>query len=335
MATVTVRINGMEYNLKGKEDEKYLQHLASSVEDKLQEILRKNTKLSVSAASILTAINLADESFKDKKAFTELLETHEILKRANKSVQEELEEIQKKHNVVITTKDTQLNKALEELKKVRETAKAYNSLKAESEKKLTNLKIDYEKKLDDVKRSSNKMYEDLKVESSRKLEDLRDRSANEFVTLKEQYEKKLENSDIKVLDLEDQLEKVIKARDIIENEKSKLEETNTILISEKQRLENEKLELQEELNSEMQNNSAESLEDEIEKLREQVGLLQAKNEKITSENNLLKKANRDLKFSLQSCKYRMIDLENKFLESQIKVAAEKAKNNPILVKSSK
>ena len=67
MATVTVRINGMDYKLKGKEDEAYLKSIAGHVEDKLQEILTKNTKLSVSAASVLTAINLADESFKAKK----------------------------------------------------------------------------------------------------------------------------------------------------------------------------------------------------------------------------------------------------------------------------
>ena len=38
---------------------------------------------------------------------------------------------------------------------------------------------------------------------------------------------------------------------------------------------------------------------------------------------------------MQSSKYRIIDLENKFLESQITIASEKAKQNPMLLKTSK
>ncbi|MGL5576514.1 MAG: cell division protein ZapA, partial [Sarcina sp.] len=316
MATVTVRINGMEYNLKGKEDEKYLHHLASYVEDKLKEILRKNTKLSVSAASILTAINLADESFKDKKKLTELLETHEILKRANKSVQEELEGIQKKHNIAITTKDTQLAKVMEDVKKGNNAIKALNTFKIESQKTLESLKIESEKKLMSLKAESAQKLESLKIESEKKLEDLKVESAKklqdfkiesekklelekieskEFLkslkteyeievnSLKDKYKKNLEDSKVEVLDLKTKFEDVVKVKEVIESEKNRLEETNAILILEKQRLEKDKLELQEELNNEMQSSSAvESLEEEIEKLKEQLGLLEAKNEKITN-----------------------------------------------------
>ena len=132
MAIVTVRINGMEYNLKGREDEKYLHHLASYVEDKLQEILQKNTKLSVSAASILTAINLADESFKGKKELGDLLETHEILKKANKSIEDQLEGIKQKHDSAITAKDTELARVVKELDKDNELAKIVETLKKEA-----------------------------------------------------------------------------------------------------------------------------------------------------------------------------------------------------------
>ncbi|MGL4761573.1 MAG: cell division protein ZapA [Sarcina sp.] len=283
MAMVTVRINGMEYNLKGKEDEKYLQHLASYVEDKLQEILQKNTKLSVSAASILTAINLADESFKGKKELTNILETHELLKRANKSIQNELEGIKQKHNVVIAAKDNELAKVVEKLNKDNELIKVVGNLKNE-----TNI-------------------------------------------------------------LKSEIEKVVKAKKIIEDEKNRAEETNAILVLEKQRLEEDKLELQEELNNEMQNNSSESLEVEAERLKQQLSLLEAKNEKLENEkklatqekenlkneNDLLKQANKEMKFSVQSSKYRIIDLENKFLESQITIATEKAKKKSMLLKTSK
>ena len=41
MNTVTVKINGMEYNLKGKEDEKYLLEVADYVDGKFKEISSK------------------------------------------------------------------------------------------------------------------------------------------------------------------------------------------------------------------------------------------------------------------------------------------------------
>ena len=46
MATVTVTINGVEYNLKGHEDGEYLKKVAEYVEEKTQEMATKNNKLS-------------------------------------------------------------------------------------------------------------------------------------------------------------------------------------------------------------------------------------------------------------------------------------------------
>ena len=44
MNTVTVIINGVEYNLRGKEDEKYLLDVAAYVDTKIKEISGTNKK---------------------------------------------------------------------------------------------------------------------------------------------------------------------------------------------------------------------------------------------------------------------------------------------------
>lgn len=64
MNTVTVIINDVEYNLRGKEDEKYLLDVAAYVDTKIKEISGTNKKLSTSSAAVLTAVNIADELFK-------------------------------------------------------------------------------------------------------------------------------------------------------------------------------------------------------------------------------------------------------------------------------
>ncbi|MGL5245551.1 MAG: cell division protein ZapA, partial [Sarcina sp.] len=75
MNTVIIKINGVEYNLKGEEDEEYLKHVANYVEGKIQDILEKNPRLPGPAASALTAVNVANELFKGNKEFNELLDS--------------------------------------------------------------------------------------------------------------------------------------------------------------------------------------------------------------------------------------------------------------------
>lgn len=282
MATVTVRINGMEYNLKGKEDEAYLQHLASYVEDKLQEILHKNTKLSVSAASVLTAINLADESFKGKRELNELNDTHEILKRANKSVEQEL-----------------------------------NEIKSLSKKQFDEKELDYKNKLNAKDIDFKKKIEAKEIECKKHID------------IKEIEYKKI------IQDFKSKLDETLKQKQEAEYEMQSIKENYKVLEGEKIRLSSEIVELQEELRDTLFSNSSESLEDEIEELKAKIGLMESENRELKSQNKLLKQANKELKFNLQSCKYRVIDLENKFLESQIIIATEKAKNNDIAIKTIK
>jgi cell division protein ZapA len=72
MNVVTVKINGVEYNLKGQENEEYLYKVAGYVDKKIKGILSKNKKLSVTDAAVLTAANIVDELLKYERAYNEL-----------------------------------------------------------------------------------------------------------------------------------------------------------------------------------------------------------------------------------------------------------------------
>lgn len=245
MATVTVRINGMDYNLKGKEDEGYLKELASYVEDKLQEILSKNSKLSVSAASILTAINLADEAFKGQSKLNEIQSNYENLKIANRSFKKELEELLQKQDLIIKNKEIEFAGIIKKLK----------------------------------------------------------------------FE----------------LENAIKAKQVMELEKRAAQENKNILIEEKNKLIKE----QEELKAKVLKNNDDLFKAQIEKLNEELKILKEENQSLKRENHTMKNSNKDLKFNLQTSKYKLIDLEKKFIESQILLAKEKAIKEPLKVKKVK
>ena len=197
MNIITVKINGVEYNLKGEEQEDYLHRVARYVDKKITEILENNPKLSTSSASILTAINAVDDGLKK---------------------QEQIENLQ--------------------------------------------LEIDKFKKI--------QHHQNLKVEEIRKL-------------LEKEKEKSLEeNLQVKVVD------------DSRKEDKEKLE-----------------------------------------KLQVQMALMEKTAKKYMEENNKIKIQNKELKFQLQSSKYKILDLEKKLMDSQLNLAKEKKKLNPLQVKGMK
>ena len=63
MIKVTVNINGMSYNLKGEKDEKYLLAVAKYVDGRIKEITSKKSGLSLNDATVLAAVNIADELY--------------------------------------------------------------------------------------------------------------------------------------------------------------------------------------------------------------------------------------------------------------------------------
>lgn len=195
MNMVSVKINGVEYNLKGEESEEYLHRVAIYVDKKLKGILDNNSKLSTSSAAVLTAINASDDMMKNEK----------IYKDATEKLQE---------------KKLQEKKLLEETESLR--------------------------------------------------------------------------------------------RQLIQSEN-----------------------YNDELNKKLKNDKKEVLlkkyEEENEKIRKELYFMQEAADKAIKENKKIKEDNKEFKFQAQTLKYKLIDLQNKFMENQIELAkAKKISKNPLL-----
>ncbi len=66
-----VKILGQEYTLVSEDSVSYMQEMANAVNEKLTEVRARNSALSTSMASILVALNMADDLEKVKLAARE------------------------------------------------------------------------------------------------------------------------------------------------------------------------------------------------------------------------------------------------------------------------
>lgn len=129
---VTVRIAGNEYVITGSESPEYIQKIALYVDRKVLEITRRNHLLSTSMASVLTAINMADEMFRTNE---ELKNTTSDLSEIKKKYQELKEETQKikAENAKLKERESQLRIELTrretELKEVRNTLNTISNVR--------------------------------------------------------------------------------------------------------------------------------------------------------------------------------------------------------------
>ncbi|WP_291634061.1 cell division protein ZapA [Clostridium sp.] len=110
MNVVTIKINGIEYNLKGEEKEEYLHMVASYVDKKIKNIMGNNEKLSTSSTAILTALNLGDDLFKSRSLCKELSDKVESLETHDKEVTVNLEDFKKQLNHMEAYNQELLNK---------------------------------------------------------------------------------------------------------------------------------------------------------------------------------------------------------------------------------
>lgn len=136
MNIVTVRINGVEYNLKGEEREEYLHKVAGYVDKKVRELIESNPKLSTSSAAILTAINTVDEYLKKQE---EVHEAFEIVKKKEEEAINYKQEID-----ILKQKISQLEAYVEEITVVLEEPKYKEQLevkKKELEQKVKEIEI--------------------------------------------------------------------------------------------------------------------------------------------------------------------------------------------------
>lgn len=180
MSSVTVRVNNREYKLKGDEREEYLHTVATYVDKKIKNIMENNSKLSTAEASILTALNLADDLFKAGYYNEELSDEIENLKNNSKDANVKIDEL-KDELTKINEEKEQLLVKVEELK-VNEDA------------------IKKDKQIEELNREMNLKNEEinLKEENNKKylLEINRLKSDNKELKFK------LQSSKYKVMDLE-------------------------------------------------------------------------------------------------------------------------------------
>jgi len=160
MNKVNIKINGMEYNLKGEEREEYLQKVALYVDTKLKNIMENNSKLSLSSAAVLTAVNSVDDLFKCDLAYKDLCEEIELSEKKQKSQNDEIEDSKKKFKNI----EKNNNELKEKIKNINLEA-IYKNHNLEIEKcNLAYKDICEEKQLSEKKQKSQKD----EIEDSRK-----------------------------------------------------------------------------------------------------------------------------------------------------------------------
>jgi cell division protein ZapA len=73
---IDVEIYGQKYRIrvKGEEDEKYISHLTSYVDQKMHEIAVKSKSADTLKIAVLAALNIADELFLNQKKLDQLNE---------------------------------------------------------------------------------------------------------------------------------------------------------------------------------------------------------------------------------------------------------------------
>ncbi|MFD2370294.1 cell division protein ZapA [Brevibacillus sp. GCM10020057] len=70
---LTVDIFGQQYRLSGKASVNHIRMVAGFVDDKMNEIANGNHRLDTAKIAVLSAVNIADEYFRLRREYEELL----------------------------------------------------------------------------------------------------------------------------------------------------------------------------------------------------------------------------------------------------------------------
>ncbi|WP_317411464.1 cell division protein ZapA, partial [Clostridium baratii] len=106
MVKVTVNINGVDYNLRGKESEEYLKDIASYVDERIKEVLGKNPVLSISQASVLAAVNITDELYKTDSEIRNIVGLKNNLEKEKATLFKTIEDLKKD---ILSLKEENIN----------------------------------------------------------------------------------------------------------------------------------------------------------------------------------------------------------------------------------
>lgn len=179
MNIITVKINGMEYNLRGEENNEYLQMVAQYIDNKINSLMIKNTKISRPDATILAAINLGDEVFKHKEAFERVNENYKLLSREHKELISETE-MMKRNYEAMHEENINLNSALKAA--AEELKTATEELESENVKELQIKLAEYDRLFEAKQAEFKKLAEEKQAEIE---------SLKQQLTIMEEVENKL------------------------------------------------------------------------------------------------------------------------------------------------
>lgn len=175
MNKVSVKIQGSEYQMTGEKPIETMKKIAEYVDSEMSTIAEANSRLSVSAISILTALNIADILFECSE------ENEELLK--------ELDELKANYNTEIENKSSE---EVDELK---------NSVE-EKDKEIESLTNSLEQKNSELEELESKMQELMDILETKKKEilELKNNSVSEEDIIDEkvkELEQKLEEANEK------------------------------------------------------------------------------------------------------------------------------------------
>lgn len=72
-----ITIFGQQYNIVGNASSSYMRMIASNVDDKMRQIADAKPRIDTTKIAVLAAVNIADEYFKLKQEYDELLKSIE------------------------------------------------------------------------------------------------------------------------------------------------------------------------------------------------------------------------------------------------------------------
>lgn len=295
MNTVTVKINGVEYNLKGKENEKYLLAVAEYVDGKFKEISANNNKLSTTAVAVLSALNIADEYFKCELDNEELVKRKNSLEEKCMALKERLKEVKVDSEEYNKTKNNEIDNLKSIICSMEEKIKEVDNLYST----IDNL----HKELEETKQKLQAEKEEFEKNFVTKTEELKQNFAYEKDSLTESYDRKVEE-----------------LKNALEGKKQEL----TLLNLKNEELKKAEVSLKDEvILKEKEIEECKYNSDEIKKLKSRIN-------SIENEKEVLKKSNKELKFKLQNSRYKLLDLEKKLNDANFNLAIEKKIKNPLL-----
>lgn len=332
MKTVSVKINGVEYNLKGKENEEYLLDIAGYVDGKVREIGAKNKVLSSSSVAVLAAVNITDELFKCDREVEELNKKKNSLEERHLTLRERIKELRTECDTSIAERDKEIvalkttiaasGEKLEQLATLTKIAEEYEDAKKSLEE--LNKKSDEDKSYIVSLLEEKKRDKEIILSLTDELKTYKDMISNDYIEKQEH---------LKALDTINQYEdKISKFNENI-NELESIREVNT-----------KEIEAFKDANIKMkgivetyEKKDAEYVKtknsvEEVEFLKDKLSVVMEENEKLKRMKKLVEDKHKENNFNVQNYKYKVLDLEKKLLDSQIMLAKERKDKNPLLTK---